>query len=56
MELKEYLVKELDKTKDSLIESIVYRTKEDYAVYRETIGEIRGIQRSIRLIQDLPDE
>lgn len=56
MGLREYLVSEIRKDQEALKEQLAFSPVEDYAKYREIIGEIRGLQRVIRLIEDLPDE
>jgi len=54
--LREYLLNEIKKDQSALKESLAFKPVEDYPAYRETVGEIRGLQRVIRLIEDLPDE
>jgi len=54
--LQEYLKKELEKVQTGLKERLAFSPFEDYALYREAVGEIRVLQRAIRLIEDLPDE
>jgi hypothetical protein len=54
--LREYLVSELEKEQEALKERLAFSPVEDYPAYREITGEIRGLQRVIRLIKDLPDE
>ena len=56
MGLKEYLLNEIEKDQEALKESLAFNPVEDYPAYRERVGEIRGLQRVIRLIEDLPDE
>lgn len=56
MGLRDYLLKELRKDQEALKEQIAFSPVEDYPAYREKVGEIRGIQRLIRLLEDLPDE
>jgi hypothetical protein len=54
--LTEYLLNELQKDQSALKERLAFSPVEDYAAYKELVGEIRGLQRAIRLIEDLPDE
>jgi hypothetical protein len=54
--LRDYLLSELQKEQESLKESIAFNPVEDYATYREVVGQIRAFQRLIRIIEDLPDE
>lgn len=56
MGLREYLVNELTKEQDALKDRLAFRPVEDYPAYREVVGEIRALQRLIRVIEDLPDE
>ena len=56
MGLKEYLLNEIEKDQEALREALAFSPVEDYPTYRERVGEIRGLQRVIRLIEDLPDE
>lgn len=56
MALKEYLLNEIEKIQEALKESLSFNPVEDYPTYRDRVGEIRGLQRVIRLIEDLPDE
>ena len=56
MGLREYLLNEIHKDQEALKESLSFKPVEDYPAYREAVGEIRGLQRVIRLIEDLPDE
>lgn len=56
MALRDYLLSELKKDQEALKESLAFNPVEDYPTYRERLGEIRGLQRVIRLIEDLPDE
>lgn len=56
MALRDYLLSELQKEQELLKESIAFNPVEDYATYREVVGQIRAFQRLIRIIEDLPDE
>jgi len=56
LSLREYLLNEIKKDQLALKESLAFKPVEDYSAYREAVGEIRGLQRVIRLIEDLPDE
>ena len=48
----EQLVKELQKEIEIIKDSLAYGTASDYASYRETVGTIAGIEKSIGLIKD----
>jgi hypothetical protein len=54
--LAEHLINEVRKEQKALIDSLAFRPVEDYSAYREAIGEIRGLQRVIRLLEDLPND
>lgn len=56
MELKEFLKAEIVKEQQSLIDAIAFKPCPDYPTYREAIGEIRGLQRVIRYLEDLPND
>ena len=56
MEFKEWLIKEIRSEQRSLIDSVAFQPAPDYASYREVLGEIKGLQRVVRLLEDLPDE
>lgn len=56
MELKEFLKAEIVKEQQSLIDAIAFKPCNDYPAYREAVGEIRGLQRVIRYLEDLPDD
>ena len=56
MALKDYLLSELKKEQEALKERSAFNPVEDFLTYKETVGEIRGLQRVVRLIEDLPDE
>ena len=56
MDFKEWLAKEIKSEQRLLIESVAFQPASDYAAYREMLGEIKGLQRVIRLLEDLPDE
>ena len=56
MEFKEWLIKEVRSEQRSLIDSVAFQPAPDYASYREVLGEIKGLQRVVRLLEDLPDE
>jgi hypothetical protein len=52
----DYLLTELNKDQQALIEKLAFSPVEDYPSYCSLVGEIRGLQRAIRLIEDLPDD
>jgi hypothetical protein len=54
--LRDFLLNEINKDQQALKDALAFKPVEDYATYREMVGEIRGLQRVIRLIEDLPDE
>lgn len=56
MALRDYLINELTKEQDALKDRLAFSPVEDYPAYREVVGEIRALQRLIRIIEDLPDE
>ena len=56
MGLREYLVSEIKKEQEALKERLAFNPVEDFLTSKETVGEIRGLQRVVRLIEDLPDE
>ena len=56
MRLRDYLLSELRKDQAALKDKLSFSPVEDFATYREIVGEIRGIQRAIRILEDLPDE
>ena len=56
MDLKQYLKNEILREQQAITESFSFHAVEDYATYKERVGEIRGLQRVIRMIEDLPDE
>ncbi len=56
MGLRDYLLDELKKQQESLKDRLAFSPVEDYASYREIVGEIRAFQRLIRAIEELPDE
>jgi hypothetical protein len=56
LDFKEWLVKEIKAEQRLLIDSVAFQPAPDYSAYRELLGEIKGLQRIIRLLEDLPDE
>ncbi len=54
MDLPEYLHKELKAQRDALADSLAHGTAKDFPHYREMVGEVKGINRAIRLIEELP--
>ena len=56
MDLKEFLKAEIVKEQKSLIDAIAFKPCNDYPAYREAVGEIRGLQRVIRYLEDLPND
>jgi hypothetical protein len=56
LDFKEWLITEVKGEQRSLIESVTHQPAPDYASYREVLGEIKGLQRVVRLLEDLPDE
>jgi hypothetical protein len=56
LEFKEWLIKEIKSEQRSLIDSVAFQPSEDFPGYRERVGEIRGLQRVIRILEDLPDD
>lgn len=56
MRLQDYLLNELRKDQTALKDKLAFSPVEDFATYKELVGEIRGIQRAIRKLEDLPDE
>ena len=56
MDFKEWLIAEIKGEQKSLIDSVAFQPAPDYASYRELLGEIKGLQRVIRILEDLPDE
>ena len=56
MDLKEFLETEIAKEQEALISAVAYKPAPDYPSYRETVGEIRGLQRVVRILKDLPDD
>jgi hypothetical protein len=40
----------------SLIEAVAFQPAPDFPNYRERVGEIKGLQRVIRILEDLPDD
>lgn len=50
--LYEELVKELQKEIESIKNSLAYGAASDYPSYRETVGTVAGIEKSIGLIKD----
>ncbi len=56
MPLIDYLLGEIRKDQTALKEKLAYSPVEDYPTYREIVGEIRGLQRVIRILEDLPDD
>lgn len=56
MDLKEFLETEIAKEQEALISAVAYKPAPDYPSYRETVGEIRGLQRVLRILKDLPDD
>ena len=56
MPLIDYLLGEIKKDQTALKDTLAFSPVEDYPTYREIVGEIRGLQRVIRLLEDLPDD
>lgn len=56
MELAEHLLKELKTQRDALADSLAHGTAKDFAQYRELVGEVKGVNRAIRLIEELPSD
>jgi hypothetical protein len=56
LDLAEYLHKELKAQKDALADSLAHGTAKDFPHYREMVGEIKGINRALRLIEETPRE
>lgn len=56
MDLTEYLHKELKNQQDALVDSLAHGTAKDYPQYREIVGEIKGISRALRTIEELPSD
>ncbi len=50
--LYEELVKELEKEIESIKNSLAYGAASDYPSYRETVGTVAGIEKSIGLVKD----
>jgi hypothetical protein len=56
LEFKEWLIKEIKSEQRSLIEAVAFQPAPDFPNYRERVGEIKGLQRVIRILEDLPDD
>lgn len=56
MDLAEYLHKELKNQRAALADSLAHGTARDFSHYREMVGEIKGINRAIQMIEELPRE
>lgn len=56
MEFKEWLIKEIRNEQRILADAIAFQPAQEYPEYRERVGEIRGLQRVIRILEDLPDD
>ena len=56
MGLREYLLREIKEVQSGLRERLTFSPVEDYVTYRQLIGEIHGLQRVIKMIEELPDE
>jgi len=50
--LYEDLIKELQKEIEGLKNSLAYGTASDYPMYKEVVGNIAGIEKSIGIIKD----
>ena len=56
MDLAEYLHKELKIQQAALADSLAHGAAKEYSQYREIVGEIKGINRAIKMIEELPRE
>ena len=55
MDLKELILTQIKEDQKSIADSLVFKPVER-EVYLQAVGEIKGLQRIIRLLEDLPDE
>lgn len=53
MTLNELLIKELQKEIEAVKNSLAYGGVSDYASYRESVGVIHGIEKSIGIIKEI---
>ncbi len=55
MDLKELILTQVKNDQNSIKDSLIHKAV-DREVYLLGVGEIKGLQRVIRLLEDLPDE
>ena len=56
MELKELILKQISEDQSGIIESLAFNPVSNMDEYNRMVGEIKGLQRVIRLLEDLPDD
>ena len=55
MDLRELIINQMKDEIKRIGDSLIYKAV-DREVYLLAVGEIKGLQRVIRLLEDLPDE
>jgi hypothetical protein len=50
----ELLHKQIKEQQTALADSVARGSAKDFESYRETVGEIKGLQRVLRMIEDMP--
>ncbi len=55
MDLKELMLKQIKSDQNSITDSLIHKAV-DREIYLQGVGEIKGLQRVVRLLEDLPDD
>ena len=56
MDLKELILKQISEDQAGIIESLAFNPVDSHEKYLQATGEIKGLQRVIKFLEDLPDE
>ncbi|MGI9269895.1 MAG: hypothetical protein ACR2PE_05160 [Porticoccus sp.] len=54
--LKELLIKQISEDQAGIIDSLAFNPVDNHEKYLQLVGEIRGLQRVLRFLEDLPNE
>jgi hypothetical protein len=56
LDLKELILKQISEDQAGIIESLAFNPVKNMDEYNRLVGEIKGLQRVIKFLEDLPDE
>ena len=56
MDLRELLLKQISEDQANIIDSLAFNPVKSIEEYNRLTGEIKGLQRVIKYLEDLPDE